>query len=136
MDALRERAHASPVCSEIELLGFISDDRKFQLLSECEVLAMPSKREGFPHVVSEAMCCGLPIVTADYIENGTKAIVETFGSGVVTGPGPDAFADGILTALSKWQTYSLGGQSAAQNLGWGAIVERLEPLLLSRAEKM
>lgn len=126
MPVLRAKITASPVHGEIDLLGFISDVQKFELLANCEVLAMPSKREGFPHVISEAMCCGLPVVTADYPENGAKDVVDLFDVGVVTGQSPAKFAIGIEQALANWDTYAENGRRAAMTLGWPAIAERLE----------
>jgi glycosyltransferase involved in cell wall biosynthesis len=131
MAALQARVAASELRREINLFGLVSDERKAELLMESELLAMPSKREGFPHAVSEAMFFGLPIVTADYPENGTKAIVKKFNSGIVTEPNANAFADGLVKALSQWETFSANARSAAQTLDWNAIAENLERELLS-----
>jgi glycosyltransferase involved in cell wall biosynthesis len=134
MAALGKRVNASSVKLDIDLLGFISDETKFNLLATCEVLAMPSKREGFPHVVSEAMCCGLPIVTADYPQNGTKTVVQSFKSGVVTAPDPKSFADGIRGALSNWEAYSSNGRSGSAGLDWNEIAKGLEVTLMQVIE--
>ena len=129
MPELRTRVEVSPARRQIDLLGFISDETKFELLAGCEILAIPSKREGFPHIASEAMCSGVPIVTADFPENGTSSIVRQFGSGVVTAPNPKAFAAGIKAALADWDEYSAGGKAVTRGLDWGMIAERLENTL-------
>lgn len=126
MEALKARVAASPSKNEIDLLGFIADAQKFELLAGCEIFAMPSKREGFPHVISEAMCCGLPVVTADYPENGSRDVVASFKVGVVTGQDASAFAAGMEDVLKNWETYSSNGLAAAQTLDWNSIAERLE----------
>ena len=126
MPRVRELIAASPHGHAIELLGFVDDAEKFALLARCEVMAMPSRREGFPHVVSEAMCCGLPVVTANFTENGTQDIVASYGSGVVTGQTPAEFAGGIEAALAGWESYSRAGLAAAANLSWGVFAQRLE----------
>lgn len=133
MDVLRDRVESSRERSSIDLLGFISETEKFSLMSRCEVLAMPSKREGFPHAISEAMSCGLPIVTADYPENGTKAVVEAFRSGVVTTQSAAGLAAGIERLREAWDLYSRNGQKAAQTLDWNAIAETLETRLMRAA---
>ena len=126
LNDLRARVAASPVRHSIDLLGFISDGDKVDLLTTCELLAMPSKREGFPHATSEAISHGLPVVTADYSENGTTDIVTRFRCGVVTDATPTAFADGITEALGNWEMFSANGRKAARTLDWSTIAQRLE----------
>lgn len=130
MDVLRARVGASEQQGRIDLLGFISEADKFSLMSRCEVLALPSRREGFPHAVSEAMSCGLPIATVDYPENGTRAVVEAFRSGIVTHQSADDFATGIERLREDWDLYSTSGQVAARTLDWNAIAETLETRLM------
>jgi glycosyltransferase involved in cell wall biosynthesis len=126
MAELRARLEASPARESIDLLGFVTDEQKFALMSKAEVLAVPSMREGFPHVVAEAMSCGLPIVTMNYPENGTKDVVELFGSGTVTARSAQSLAEGIQRALAEWEDYSRKGLTAARWLDWNLIAERLE----------
>ncbi|WP_428374277.1 glycosyltransferase family 4 protein [Lichenicoccus sp.] len=130
MGALRVRVASSPARSGVDLLGRITEAEKFSLMSRCEVLAMPSKREGFPHALSEAMSCGLPIVTADYPENGTRAVVEAFGSGIVTSQSAEALAAGMERLRNGWDLYSANGRKAARTLDWNAIAETLEARLM------
>lgn len=130
MDVLRARVASSPQQGRIDLLGFIDETEKFSLMSRCEVLALPSKREGFPHAVAEAMSCGLPIATVDYPENGTKAVVEVYRSGVVTDQSADDLAAGIERLCDGWDLYSANGQMAARSLDWNIIAETLEAKLI------
>lgn len=132
MAQLRERVAQSSARGAVVLRGFIEDEEKFRLLAGCEVLAMPSRREGFPHVISEAMCCGLPIVTAAFPENGTKDVVARYEVGVVTQTDAQSFADGIRSALGSWERFSQNGLATAATLDWGSIAARLEERLQGR----
>jgi glycosyltransferase involved in cell wall biosynthesis len=72
------------------------------------------------------MSCGLPVVTMDYPENGTKDVVRTFDSGLITETNPAAFAAGISRVTARWELYSENGLAAAKSLDWDVVAERLE----------
>lgn len=46
----------------VELSGFVSESEKFRLFCASRVFLMPSKFEGSPRVVGEALLCELPVV--------------------------------------------------------------------------
>jgi glycosyltransferase involved in cell wall biosynthesis len=77
-------------------------------------------------VIAEAMACGLPVVTADFSENGGKDVVKQYGAGVVSGTTPADFADGLLAARAGWDGYSQAGRAGAIDLDWSHIAEKLE----------
>ena len=49
----------------VEFLGYISEDKKRELLSESAALALVSKEEGFGFPILEAFDFGLPVVASD-----------------------------------------------------------------------
>ena len=85
----------------IRFLGHCSKNKVAELLSESHVLLLPSKSEGFPKVVGEAMNYGcIPIVTNiscmnEYIENGVNGLLMSDVSS-------DSLRD-ALTVLSGWK---------------------------------
>lgn len=119
-------ARQSPVADRIHVLGSVSEDTKIELLSQAAILGMPSKREGFPRVITEAMASGLPVVTARFPENGSTAVVTQYGSGVVCGTETADFADALLAADSGWETFSQAGLLASRSLDWADIAHTLE----------
>jgi glycosyltransferase involved in cell wall biosynthesis len=128
MDALRRRVSDSPNTSSIVLLGEVSDADKVVLLSSCEVLALPSQREGFPRVVAEAMASGLPTVTPAYPGNGTATVVRKYGCGEVCSEEPIDMALKIEGVLEGWATYSLAGLERCQELDWTQVIPSVEEL--------
>ena len=128
---IEEHARRSPVASRVRVLGSVTEEQKIELLSRAAVLGMPSRREGFPRVIAEAMASGLPVVTANFPENGAKEVVAQYGVGVVCGTEPADFADGLLTAEAQWDVFSRAGLAGAQSLDWSGIAHTLE----TRAEE-
>lgn len=49
----------------VELLGRVDDERLFQLYSECDAFLLPTRFEGMPTVVLEAMARCRPIIVSD-----------------------------------------------------------------------
>jgi glycosyltransferase involved in cell wall biosynthesis len=73
-EALEARAARRGVAGRVRLLGFRSDVA--EILASVELLLLPSRWEGMPYVVLEAMACGVPVVATpvdgavDLIEDG------------------------------------------------------------------
>jgi len=132
---IENHVRASPIASRVHVLGSVDEAQKIDLLSQSAVLGMPSRREGFPRVIAEAMASGLPTVTADFAENGGKDVVTQFGAGVVCGTEPTDFADGLLAAEAGWEGFSWAGLEGAQSLDWARIAITLEEYVLTVVQK-
>jgi glycosyltransferase involved in cell wall biosynthesis len=119
--AVREEIKRLRLQDSAALLGFVSEEEKISLLAQSEVLALPSRREGFPRVIAEAIASGLPVVTADYAENGAQFVVKEYGSGVVSESDEESFARSILKVLDNWVHYSLCAIRRREELDWSQI---------------
>jgi glycosyltransferase involved in cell wall biosynthesis len=92
----------------VRLLGRRSDVP--ELLAALDVLASPSRTEGFPQVIGEAMLCGVPCAVTDC--GDSREIVGANG-GVVPTRDPDALASAILEllALSPTERAAVGNSA-------------------------
>ena len=57
--------HEKGLDSNIEFMGYVSQQRKIELLSKCSALLLPSTFEGFGLVVLESFAMSKPVLVAD-----------------------------------------------------------------------
>jgi glycosyltransferase involved in cell wall biosynthesis len=62
---LKALATSLGIGDRVHLKGFVSEEKKFQILSNCDLFTLISLHEGFGVVYLEAMYCGLPVIAAD-----------------------------------------------------------------------
>ena len=117
----------------VEVLGTVYDEDKIELLASASVLVVPSRREGFPNVVAEAMISGLPTATIEAPENGTSHVVRRYGVGTVGAPTPRGLADAIEEALTNRDSFVVDAEEVAAELDWDRLVDRFLGVFTSGA---
>ena len=60
--ALGARVEELGLAANVEFCGYLSGAEKFRRLKSARLFLMPSRHEGLPIVVGEALACGLPVV--------------------------------------------------------------------------
>ncbi len=79
------RKLAQPLGSQVEVHSWISPHERDRLLAQCDVFALPSRAEGVPMSLLEAMAWGLPSITTpvggipDVFRNGLDGALVTPG---------------------------------------------------------
>ncbi|HUW94319.1 MAG TPA: glycosyltransferase family 4 protein [Anaerolineae bacterium] len=82
---LRDLAKRLGISSQVEFLGAIWGERKFQYLAAADMFVLPSIHEGFGLVFLEAMHCGLPVIASssggqtDFLEDGKTGFLIPVG---------------------------------------------------------
>jgi glycosyltransferase involved in cell wall biosynthesis len=80
------------------------------------------------------MASGLPVVTCEFIENGTASVVRHYEIGLVSKPDPSSLSQTIAEALTDWHKYSKICIDASKNLDWSILVKSLEQELMSKIQ--
>jgi len=119
---LREELAAAPGADLVEFIGY--RERAAELIAGFDVLAVPSRYEGFGLVAVEAMLAGVPVVAA-----AVGGLPEVVGdAGLLVPPGDaDALADALTTlALDgalRQRLAAAGGARARERFGHERMVE-------------
>ena len=113
------------VADRIDLLGYVDERTKADLLAGAEVVAYPSLYEGFGLPVLEAMQAGVPVVSTR-----VGAIPEVAGrAAILVEPrDPSALAGALLSALEDDElraNLARAGRRRASRYSWDATVNGL-----------
>ena len=95
LEALRAQLKLT---DRVHFPGLVSNVRDY--LDQADLFVMPSRFEGFPMALCEAMACGLPVIAADCL-SGPRDIVEDGIDGVlVATENIDALTAGLESLMS------------------------------------
>ena len=132
--ALESRSIELGLSSFVEFMGVSADIPS--VLSECDCLVLPSRTEGMPIIVLEAMASGTAVIATDV--GAVRALIRD-GAGILVPPEqPQALAEAMArvaedaTARSKMartatkivQEFSAQAQSLRLNTIYSAVVKR------------
>lgn len=121
----------------VEILGFVTDDVKRELLSRAHVLVMPSRYETFGIVGLEALASGTPVVATNI--PGPREYVLVGANGFLV-DNLDGFADAILRVHDLWtaQDSTLFAQAvreSAREFDWERVIPKLGTMLLETSRE-
>ncbi len=124
------------LANAVTLVGNSPDVPK--LMQQATLLVLPSRWEGLPNVVLEAMANGLPVVATAV--DGTLELISEGETGWLVPPAqPDALSAAIADALNNpdhRQAYSEKSQLiAVTRFSWNAAIDRYDQLLSSLVSK-
>ena len=125
---LNDRIASSTYPQSIAKLGRVEDSEKRWLFEQAKGVLIPSRFEGLPTVLLEAMHAGAPTVMADV--NDLGRLVTEPNAGLSVTPGD---SDGLVQAINalleadenQLKTWSENGQEASKPYLWSNIVDDL-----------
>ncbi len=106
--ALKEQAKRLNLRDSVEFTGFISDPRS--LMSACDLVVVPSLKEGFGLAAVEAMALERPVVASD--TGGLAEVVSHKETGILVPPNqPEELADAIRLLLFNQEAMTAMGRA-------------------------
>lgn len=133
---LRNVTKSLEINGNVEFLGRVSQDEKFDLLSKSRVAVFPSIRDGFGISVIEANSVGTPVVAwdvpgpQDSIINGITGLLTPF-------PNEHIFASNLTTLLTKdeiWEQMSNNSWKMSGEYSWDKAASTFGDLIDSTAK--
>jgi len=124
---LLEHFKSKGLPSNVQLLGRVDDDELFALYTQCDAFLLPTRFEGMPTVVLEAMARSMPIIVSDV---GATAELVGKDNGWLLPPGdPEALYRALIEfmELSQTERAVLGARSLARvqaDFTWPKVTER------------
>jgi Glycosyltransferase len=123
--------------SKMELDDFIEitgrlDEKRFARLSECRIVCMPSRFEGWGIAAIESAAEGIPVIAAD-IEGLNEAVLDG-QTGILIQATPEKLAEvikNLSTDSAKIEQLSQSAKSHAANFRWEKIAAEQRALYTS-----
>lgn len=136
--ALTEQAAALGVLPRMRFAGWAGREEMPELLRRADLFVFPSRDEGMPNAVLEAMAAGLPVVATRI--SGNEEVVVDGETGLLVPPDdPDALAGalaGLLTdAARRRRLGAAGRERVCREYSWRSVAERYAALCAPHTSK-
>ena len=120
------------IAESVDFHGRVEGDALAEAYRHAAVLAVPSLRETFGMVITEAMATALPVVAVN--GGGVPTLVEDFRDGLLVPPrNPSALADALKTILTEPEKASSLGRAgrlkACERLVWSHQISLMNTIL-------
>jgi glycosyltransferase involved in cell wall biosynthesis len=102
--------------------GNVPNDQLPKIINQCELFVLPSRYEGHPKSLLEAMACGLPVVATNV--PGSRELIRHGIDGYLCGTSPAEIRDAIVKVL--------GDENLSRRLGANARKRVVEEFSLDR----
>ena len=106
-------------------------------LAQATIFALPSRYEGFPSALLEAMAVGVPSIAVD-CESGPRAIINHESNALLVDDDRGKLAEGIQRLIEDVDLRERLGQSGrdvVRNFSWDAMVDAYERVLTEAASQ-
>jgi glycosyltransferase involved in cell wall biosynthesis len=126
-DSLRDEVDQSARRGQVELIGFVDDERLVELYANALAVVYAPVAEDYGYVTLQAFYAGKPVITA-HDSGGVLEWVEDGVTGLVTDGSPSGIAAAIDTLASDpalAQKLGAEGRRRVSDLNWDHVVATL-----------
>lgn len=128
-ETLRQLAANAGIGSRVELAGWIQP--VWDELAQATMFVLPSRYEGFPSALLEAMALGVPSLAVD-CESGPRVIIDHSSNGLLVDNSIAGLSSGIEQLIEQpdlREQLGAAGKEVVERFGWEAMVDRYEQVL-------
>lgn len=123
VDTLRQRITDHGFAPRVHWIGRV--DHVQDYLHASDLFFFPTRREGLPNALAEAMACGLPVL-ASRVEGVTTDLVDSGCEGIlVDGDDATRYADALASLLQNPERLSRMGAAARKTIEQNFAVEKI-----------
>ena len=121
MDSLRRFSSENSLDDRIQFAGQVAHRDISNYLRQCDVLCLPSKREGCPNVVLEAMACGVPVVA--FAVGGIPDMVSEATGILAEERTPESLQSALQVAIdTPWNNSAIA--NSVRDLTWERVARK------------
>ncbi|HZT41918.1 MAG TPA: glycosyltransferase family 4 protein [Chthonomonadaceae bacterium] len=118
VEKLQARVHELGLSERVRFLGRRPHEEVADWIGASDVYCLPSRNEGCPNVVLEALACGRPVVASNV--GGVPELLNAGNGILVPAEDPAALADGLRQALNRsWDPEAL--RNSVECLSWDQV---------------
>ena len=128
-----ELMKARNLCQNVELIGFVTGEKKEEFLVATDIFVLPSWNEGFPLVILEAMAQGCPVVATNDVGAIPDIVVDGVTGILVEKQNPRELAEAITRLVEdpelRWSMGKAGRERFLSNFTMECHVNNLIEIL-------
>lgn len=125
LESWKSRSRELGIGKKVKFWGFVSEEKKYELLGKAHILVNPSVREGWGLVVIEAASVGTP--TVGYNVAGLRDSIKNGETGILCSPNEVSCTEAIVSLMSDQKQYQMLVQNCfrwASEFNWSKSVKK------------
>ena len=124
---LKKLVNNLDVQDNISFKGFVDNyDDLIAYLKSSKVFVLPSSREGFGIVVTEANACGLPVVVVNYKMNAAVDLIKNGENGFISQQSDLEISKNIIKCIKEKNKMEETCVQSSKEYDWNSIVNKIE----------